>query len=217
MKSSFIVNKYLEELIIIFTGWSTTPKLYKEFKTNLCDLLIVYDYSNLELFTDIILKYKTINVIGWSLGVWAASYYFSNNKTEKINKTVAINGTPYPIDNEYGINKQLFINTAKNLNEQNLKKFQFRMCNTKTAFEEFNIKNEKVDIEHLRKELFFINENIDKNVDSFFWQKAYIGINDRIFLPKNQQNAWNENTYKIIVDVAHYDLELLQKIVLDIA
>ena len=89
------------------------------------------------------------------------------------------------------------------------------MCNSKLSFEELLSINEVNNIDLLKNELIFIKTSIEKDLynNDFKWSKAYISLQDRIFLYKNQQNAWND-TEQVLVDNAHYDLNLFQKIIL---
>lgn len=217
MKYQFVIKENNKSVIIFFTGWSTTASLYKDFKTNCSDLLVIYNYNNLILeskIIDLISCYNDVYIIGWSLGVWAASCFFSNLNIN-IKRSIAINGTKFPIDDKRGINKQIYLNTIENLSEKNLRKFQMRMCNSKSSFEELLNMDLASDIDSLKNELIFIKNSIEKDLynNCFHWSKVYIGTQDRIFLYKNQQNAWND-TEQVLIDNAHYDLNLFQKIIL---
>ena len=75
------------------------------------DVLIVCDYStideNIEKFT----SYKEINLIAWSMGVFVA--YLLKDKLPKFNKKIAINGTPLPVNDEFGIPVKPFLLTLR--------------------------------------------------------------------------------------------------------
>lgn len=218
MRKKFIVHNKNKKLVVIFAGWGTSWRFYKDFIIPDSDVLLINNYKDfIELetydeYVKIFSSYDTINVFAWSLGVWAASYFFTLHKEVKVSKSIAFAGTPYPIDDEKGIAKEIFLGTAHNLNEKNLMKFQLRMCGNREAFDEFNERNGKMDIDKLKEELFAIIETYERAPqNSFRWDLAYIGKSDKIFLPENQQRAW-ENTKQILLEVQHYDLQLLKYI-----
>ncbi len=218
MEKKFIAYNKNKKLVVIFAGWATSPQFYKDFIIPDADVLLINNYKDfIELETHdeyikIFSLYDTINVFAWSLGVWVASYFFTLHEEIKVSNAIAFAGTPYPIDDEKGITKAIFLGTANNLNEKVLMKFQLRMCGNREAFDEFNERNGKMDIDELKAELLAIIEAYERAPqNSFRWDTAYIGKSDKIFLPENQQRAWG-NTKQILLEVQHYDLQLLKYI-----
>lgn len=89
--------------------------------------MICYDYRTLDFDTSPLTGYTVIDVVAWSMGVWAASQVLSKVSLP-IRRRIAINGTPFPIDEKRGIPPAIFMGTLEGLNEASLRKFQRRMC-----------------------------------------------------------------------------------------
>lgn len=60
--------------------------------------MLCYDYRTLEFDASLLKEYREINVIGWSMGVWAATQVMGKlQETDTalvIKNSIAINGTP---------------------------------------------------------------------------------------------------------------------------
>ena len=124
------------------------------------------------------------------MGVWGGSQIVSSIE-QPIANTIAINGTPYPIDDNKGIPEAIFNGTLEGLNEATLKKFQRRMCGSADNFKHFQQVAPLRSVESLKEELAAIG-SLYKSCPSkeVKWSEAYIGQNDRIFPAINQQAAW---------------------------
>ena len=94
-----------------------------------------------EFDASLLKEYREINVIGWSMGVWAATQVMGKlQETDTalvIKNSIAINGTPYPIDDTYGIPTAIYHGTLEGLTGPSLHKFLRRMCFNGEAFKEF--------------------------------------------------------------------------------
>lgn len=173
---------------------------FKRLGSKKFDILIFYDYSNLsfEKIFDF-KKYKNIYIIAWSFGVWAysevqKSFYFGHSKS------IAINGTLMPVDNIYGIPKDVFYGTIKNFSYQNRDKFYKRIFKSPDEFRNFLEIKPSRDIESQFGELQSLKNLIENSIKNFSkFDIVLISDSDRIFPPKNQINFWEEKCrYKII-------------------
>lgn len=245
-----------QDLLIFFCGWASDYNTVKLLLENNCfsnyfgekggnsnfpDMLVCYDYAfgadcngtdttllSMPLISDIYGKYRSISLIAWSLGVWAANNTIETRKldsTGTLKECVAINGTLYPADNEYGIPVGIFKGTLEGLNERNLYKFRWRMCGGRQGYETFMSLPPERDLDSDIKELKFIFEAstaIDRtertaSETSLKWTKAVIGNADMIFPSKNQETAWKrwrkESGKSLIIkniDSPHFGLELFR-------
>lgn len=202
MKQYFVKHNDNKSLILFFSGWgmdeNTLCIVQKDYDTSIC-----FDYTDMTFEKSQYENYEVIDVYGWSMGVWAASYVLQNCDLP-IRKRIAINGTIFPIEAQKGINPTIFQKTIDSLSEQSLLKFNKRMCGDKIGFELFENNASHRSIESLKSELISIQLNIRKSsVPTFHWDKAIIGSRDLIFQPENQKKAW-ENTKYEIVDEAHF-------------
>jgi biotin synthesis protein BioG len=121
-------------LIILYGGWGTDENVFTPLCNDDFDFILFYNYSADEaLVLPETKTYKSITLIGWSLGVWAAEY-LSDKTGIKPDLTIAVNGTPVPADNHYGIPLNIFEGTLNNITEENMDKFYLRMFGDKKTY-----------------------------------------------------------------------------------
>lgn len=213
MIQHFIKKSETQTLNLFFTGWGMDeqPLSGLELKD---DLLICYDYSNLDFDASLIRSYSRINILGWSMGVWAASLLISKGIITP-HRSVAINGTMYPVDNERGINVDIFHGTERGLNEASLNKFQRRMCQDSNVFAQFKELQRRRSIEELRTELRAIEEaSLKTDLRNVKWDLAVVGKKDMIFTYPNQINGWKECASRIIEkDIPHYSFDTIAEMI----
>lgn len=215
MKQKFLIKNNNPHLILFFAGWGMDETPFLQIQPIGCDWMICYDYRSLDFDEACIRKYTHITLVAWSMGVWVATQVIRQFPHLPIIQSVAINGTPYPIDNTRGIASSIFEGTLQGLNEQTLLKFQRRMCGSVTEYKEFLTVAPQRSIEELKEELAAIQSSyLESSPSSFIWHKVIIGKNDRIFSPENQREAW-ENSANLIeeTDAAHYQKELFDSLI----
>ena len=128
MRYEYIIKGKSNKLVVIFTGWATTPSMWQNMQLN-SDLIIIYDYRDLNIDLSIFDGYSNIYIFAWSFGVFAASKFIEDRHSSlPIVYKMAINGTQYPIDDLRGIPSNIFDGTANNLDSRNLRKFYRRIC-----------------------------------------------------------------------------------------
>lgn len=211
------MNQYINEptcpkhhrLLLFFAGWGMDEHPFIQYTPRESDLMICYDYRTLDFDACAVARYSIIDVVAWSMGVWAASQVLSRISLP-INNSVAINGTPFPIDEKRGIPPTIFQGTLNGLSEVTLRKFQRRMCADGSAFESFRNIAPKRPAEDLKEELAAIAQQYQMLPPAgFTWNQVIIGENDRIFPPINQHTAWGETSASIInANGAHYDEQI---------
>lgn len=205
MKQTFIQQTGSPCLLLFFAGWGMDETPFRNVRPQGCDFMICYDYRNLDFNPHPLSPYREIHLMAWSMGVWAASQVMQNHELP-ITQSVAINGTPYPVDETRGIAPSVFEGTLEGLNETTLQKFRRRMCGSATIYKAFEKMAPQRSVEELKEELAAIGQQCRSlPPSSFSWDKAVIGEADRIFLPENQSRAWqNTPTQVKYVDGAHY-------------
>lgn len=199
-----------ERILLLFAGWGMDEQPFTHYRTPGKDFIVCYDYRTLDFDETLLLPYEEIHLVGWSMGVWAASQALQNKRLP-ITRSIAVNGTPHPIDAERGIAPAVFEGTLHGLNEATLQKFRLRMCGNAAAYRAFAEIAPQRSVEELKEELAAIGQQSKElPASSFVWQKAVIGNADRIFLPENQQRAWQGTETKIeYTDGGHYIDNLL--------
>ena len=122
-------------LVVFYGGWGTDENVFLPLCNDDFDFILFYNYSADEaLVLPEMKKYDKIILIGWSLGVWAAEY-LSSKTGIKPDITIAVNGTPVPADDQFGIPLNIFEGTLNNITEENIEKFYFRMFGDKKNYE----------------------------------------------------------------------------------
>ena len=95
------INKNSERLLIFFTGLGCDEYVFEHLKSD-CDLLLLYDYCDLNLDFDFS-KYKKFDLLTFSAGVFVASVMKFDFR---IDKKVALDGNPYLFDEKLGLSKK---------------------------------------------------------------------------------------------------------------
>lgn len=98
--NKYIINNNSDRLLIFFTGWGCDESEFAHLSAK-SDVLLLYNYLDLNFDFDFS-KYKEINLIAFSAGVFIASVA---NFDFKINKKIAVSGNPYLFDEKLGLSK----------------------------------------------------------------------------------------------------------------
>lgn len=189
MKTKLIKNsERTSNLIVYFAGWGTPPSAVSHLVLpENTDLLICYDYRDFNLDIDFSM-YQQVRLVAWSMGVWVANQVMQN---VSLISATAINGTSFPCDDEMGIPRAVFKGTLEQLDEQNLVKFQRRMCGDSRTFQYYQQLADLRECDVLRTELSALYEGIQQDQGkTIIWTRAILGEGDRIFPMKNQKNYW---------------------------
>ena len=209
MKQVYIIKDRHPRLLLFFAGWGADETPFKDYQPADSDYMLCYDYRTLDFDASLLKGYKKINVIGWSMGVWAASRVM-----DKLQET----------DTSLIIKNSIYHGTLEGLTGPSLNKFLRRMCFNGEAFKEFLNITPRRPLEELKEELAEIERMyLAQPTTSFHWQQVVVGSNDRIIPPDNQLNAWRkeeENNRKKIrvhyTEDAHYQVELFRYYLQDI-
>ncbi len=193
----FLINKNSEKLLIFFTGWGCDESEFEHMEAN-SDVLLLYDYSNLSLDFDFS-KYKNIDLIAFSAGVFVASIM---NFNFKINNKIAISGNPFLFDEKLGLSKEIQ-DILYNITEKNADDFA-RNYLVKTDEEWKYFHHSKRTLESCReefdklKEFYLINKQNIKDI----YDCAIMGEEDQIFNISIQKEFY-KNRLSIIKNARH--------------
>lgn len=217
MKQFFL--RHLEgntSLLLFFAGWGAEPCMFGYNGTadnGSCDILMCYDYRDMQFDTSVLEGYSGIAVLGWSMGVWVAGHTLT--QMESVNcPRIAVNGTPFPIHDTMGIPEAIFDGTLATLSDRTLTKFRRRMCGSSAAMEQLTGTSLSRPTDELRDELAAIGQAVRQSAhDSFRWTKAIVGLDDLIFPPDNQQAAWKAaGVPATTLNIPHWDHVLFRKL-----
>lgn len=183
MKFNWLNKKDNSKLIIFFNGWGMDDTAVRHLLPADYDVFTVCDYNELEALPNFS-EYKEKYVVAWSMGVMVATLYDIERKS-----ATAINGTPFPIHLEYGINPKVYKLMELGYSEQTKDKFLLKMFNDDT-----NVFYPNRDCASQKSELTAL-KGYSGNVDYKF-SRVIIGDNDRIIPTDCQLNYWKD--YELI-------------------
>lgn len=202
MQSHWLNKQNNNKLIIFFTGWSFDYKPFEFLNCEDFDVLIIYDYNDLELPQ--IPEYKEYFLISWSMGVYTS--YLLKDKLPKFTKKIAINGTPFPVNDEYGIPLKPFILTLRHAKTGLEGKFYQNIFNSENEYTQYTKTQVERTIENRVSELNTLYSKIKSTEISYqnYFDTAIISNNDKIIPTKNQINFWEGKTEIKTVESGHF-------------
>lgn len=225
MRHEFIINEGNSRLILLFGGWGSGPEMFSGCKAESgYDMLLFYDYRDLDFNDGLLCSYQEIRLIAWSMGVWVADTVLGASETgtgvaDRISEAIAVGGTLSPVDDESGIPSAVFKGTLDNLSDGSkaditLRKFRRRMCGDHLDY--FSSHLPSGTAAELRDELAFLNEAVSRkpaDVRHRRWDYAVIGEQDMIFPAENQERAWKGRAGRIIrTGSPHFDEDLFSRL-----
>jgi pimeloyl-[acyl-carrier protein] methyl ester esterase len=195
------------QLVVFFGGWGTDENMFVPLCNDEFDFIMFYNYSADEaLVLPETKTYKKITLIGWSLGVWAAEYLTSKTGI-KPDISIAINGTPLPADDHFGIPLNIFEGTLNNITEENIEKFYLRVFGDKRTYLKNADRVPKRTLKSLHDELrWMYNRIMEQKEPGFKWTYAVTSDKDRVFPSENLKSYWSKekDTRHIILPLPHY-------------
>ncbi|MDX9929009.1 MAG: DUF452 family protein [Bacteroidales bacterium] len=182
-----------DSLIVVFGGWGNDEKAFTPLCSEDSDFILFYNYSADEpLILPEMKSYKKITLIGWSLGVWAAEYLSSKLKI-KPDFAIAINGTPFPAHDKYGIPLADFEKTLNHITDLNMVKFYLRVFGNKKTYMANIDRVPARSVRSLSDELRWLyNRIMEQTEPGFRWDVALISKDDRVFPTANLLAYWKK-------------------------
>ena len=204
-----------DKLIIFFCGWSFDYKPFERLDCLNYDVLFVYDYGDINDIKDLtsyrlnilssLLQYKTSTLIAWSMGVYVG--YLLKDVLPNFDKKIAVNGTPYPVHDEWGIPIKTFDLTLKYVDTGLQGKFQKNLFKNPTDYEKYLENPVERTIDNQKAELISLNDFIKNKKIEYekFYDYAIISDTDKIIPTRNQKSCWEtlDTPYKIL-DSGHF-------------
>lgn len=201
MLYKYLHHKNNKDLIVFFSGFASEPCLFDYSFDNTADVLLVYDYANLDFNFDYLKDYEHVYVLAWSMGVAIASIIFEN-KHNLLTKAIAINGSDKPMQKGLGIDKRVFLLTLKTLSADSIQSFRDKM-HSPNYFNELNFTR---DCNSLKNELNFLYQTFkDYSSDICIFDKAILGNCDQIFKVENLLANFKDRCQVQVLEIAHYD------------
>ena len=168
-----------DKLIIFFNGWGMDEKIVEHLLPEDFNVIVFYDYNTLDIEVNLS-KFTEKYIIAWSMGVMTATLF----KFENVKSSTAICGTPFAVDDEYGIPTRIYNLTIKGFSEKSSDKFMNRMFLSKPEIDKFSNRTFESKLSEL-KQLLTYKPNTD-----FKYTKSIVADTDIIIPTKNQLNYW---------------------------
>lgn len=225
MRQAFLEDKGCGRLILLFGGWGSGPEMFSGCKAeDGYDMLLCYDYRDLDFNYGLLDGYSEIRLIAWSMGVWVADTVLGSSDAgrraaAKISEAIAVGGTLSPVDDSFGIPTSVFNGTLDNLSDGSkaditLRKFRRRMCGDHLEYFSSHLPSRTV--AELRDELAFLDEAVSGRCsegEPLRWNYAVIGEKDMIFPAENQERAWKDRAGRVIRTASpHFDEDLFSRL-----
>lgn len=194
MRWAKTINTESNRLLLIFSGWGTDADTLKDCCIDGCDTVIVWDYNDDDLPTQVFEGYSEIILVAWSFGVFMAGRFLQKNQNLPITLRVAVNGTLHPVNNKLGIPKRIFALTLKRLNVETIANFWQRMCELGPK----HVPSQRP-VDELKGELSRIEWLYEtEGAPDVIYDKIFIADSDVIIPTENQLNAWEAYDYSSI-------------------
>ncbi len=209
MEYNWLNRQNNDNLIMFFCGWSFDFKPFERLNCGNNDVLIIYNYSDIAnrdfTINSLSHGYKTYSLITWSMGVYAA--YLLRDLLPDFKEKIAVNGTPFPVDDEFGIPVKTFDLTLKYVETGLQGKFQKNLFKHPEEYKKYLSCPVERSIENCKEELIALNNYIKKSEPEYkkFYDYAIISDTDKIIPTRNQIKCWeNFNTPIKILDSGHF-------------
>lgn len=202
MQCHWLNKKNNNNLIVFFAGWSFDYFPFEFLDCNNNDVLAVYDYNEITEIPEF-KDYKYKMLITWSMGVYIA--YLLKDKFKDFDKKIAVNGTVYPVDDNYGIPHKTFNLTLKYAQTGLEGKFYKNVFNNDDLYKKYTQNPVQRTIENRVSELHKLNNMIqsaDNEYNGHFYDKAIVSNNDKIIPTKNQIAFWKNKA--VLIDCGHF-------------
>ena len=195
------------QLVVLYGGWGTDENVFTPLCNDEFDFILFYNYSADEALVLPEMKtYNKITLIGFSIGVWSAEY-LSPKTGIKPDVTIAVNGTPMPANDQYGIPLKLIEGTLNNITEENIEKFYLRMFGDKKTYQANIDRIPHRTLKSLHSELRWLyNRIMEQKEPGFRWDYAVTSAVNRVFPSGNLNRYWGKekDTKQIILPLPHY-------------
>lgn len=187
-----IVERIIDEahprLVLIFAGWGMDARMFRNLRRGGYDIAVVHSYHTPAVVPEWLDNYGEICVVAWSYGVSMAERVLQQHPQWPVTLRVAVNGTPMPVSDDYGIPERIYHATLDGLSERTVYKFYRRICMDATEFGTWKEVMPQRTLDSLVAELELFG-NLT-SVEPQRWDIAYIAANDAIIPPDNQRRAW---------------------------
>ncbi|MFI3242411.1 MAG: DUF452 family protein [Alphaproteobacteria bacterium] len=201
MKQYFIDNNS-QKLIVFFAGWGCDENQFANLKDNNFNILIFFDYQDLNFNFDFS-AYKDVYVVAYSAGGMISCVL--EDKIPNIRKRVAVNSNPFLFDEKLGVPADV-LKVFQSITMENYMEFRRQyMVFDEAEFELYNKYGSKRSLESCEGEYLSLLKiyNEYKNIIKPNFDKAIFADNDAIFNLSAQKEFFKDKI-KIIPSSKHH-------------
>jgi len=201
MQETWLKKEGQQDCVIFVLGWAATPNAIAHINIPNADVLCCYEHREISLLkADDFSNYRRITLFAWSFGVWVSEQICAHLP---LYKAIAFNGTPFPVDDRYGMRLRVVMRTAQGIAKVGIKPFQEKTYGALRYIPEGPFEETSLDEKVL--ELTSLAEASKEATESrIAWTQAYIGDKDEIFLPLKMWAYWETRGLGIGFDSYHY-------------
>lgn len=196
-----------DTLVIFVLGWASDPSMLSAMCEGVdgghnpkrFDAVCLWDFRDMSDGFEIPANYGEVHLVAWSFGVWVAERLFLG---ETFASAMAVNGTPRPVDSEYGIPPRVFGMTVRGIEKTGHDKFFERMCDGLNPV----VRCQRSDAETLAELRCFADYFSQSYSQTIAWSRAVVGGRDLIFPPQAQVLYWSSVAVELLVieDAPHF-------------
>lgn len=175
------------DLVLYMLGWASTPNAVYHIEVPQCDVLACCDYRSIApLSASELAHYRRIYLFAWSFGVWVAEQCC---RELPLHRAIALNGTPFPVDDRYGMRLRVVMRTMQGLARVGMNPFHEKTYGGLRYIPEGPFADRSIEdkIEELRLLAEWSKENSAAHIR---WDEAWIGDKDEIFPPAKMWAYW---------------------------
>jgi biotin synthesis protein BioG len=201
MRGTWIHREGGGHLTLFFGGWGMDERSVRHL-TGGGDVLAFHDYRELPGEAPGVAGYHRVEVVAWSMGVWAASVSLTRWGIVPA-AAVALNGTERPVDERHGIPPAIYALTERGMDARGWEKFLARALDGEGERAAFDAGRRPLDerVEELRR----VREQAAVERPRIAWTRAFISRKDNIFPPGNQREWWQGRCPEVVyLDGGHY-------------
>ncbi len=201
MNIDWLHNHHRKKLIIFCNGWGMDSEPFRSIDSSDYDVLNLYNFKDFHVTDqcwDFFSRYAERILVGWSMGVWVGQRLFDSHK-DLFSRTIAINGTLCPIDNRYGIPRDMFNGTMEAWSELSRQKFYSRLCGRRDVRSRFLESSPARTLTDQQDELKYYLDNVDclEPAESIY-NEIVVGDKDRIVPTDHQIEYWGSRNITIV-------------------
>ncbi len=201
MKQTWLEKEGHDDLIIYMLGWAATPNAVLPIATPGHDVLACYDYREMApLRAEDFAAYRRIYLFAWSFGVWVAEQCC---RELPLHRAIALNGTPFPVDEHYGMRLRVVLRTMRQMAKLGGNPFveaggEGVRYSPAGPCVELSIEEKIDELNHLAA------SSRECSTEGLRWHAAYIGTKDEIFPPAHMRAYWEPRGLAREFDSFHY-------------